>query len=637
MNEKGGKTAIERQDEATSELRWQKTFNAVNDAICILDMSGKILQCNRAMCEFMKMRMSDIIGKTCWVLVHCTSTPIKGCPVEHVKETRKRETNVLPLNGRWFNVTADPLFDENNDLIGAVHIIQDITEQKNLDDELLGEKEFIETMVNCMPGTFYIIDHKGRFIRWNKAIEEMTGYSAEKLHGMNALQIIHEDDRKRIAEKIREVFETGSFSQEETRVYTKNGEQIHILTGKRMIVGKEMYLIGNGMDITERKKTDKALKESEERYRKLAETAHDAIFIVSCDNRIQYINSFAAKNMGFLPEEIIGEKIEKIFPSEQSDIMKQNLQRICSKGEPFYAEEHISRQNQDHWQNSWLVPIKDSSGKVNEVMGISRDITMIKHAEDAMRIAKVEAERANLVKNNFLHTMSHELRTPLNAILGFSEILKHETYGELNDKQIHFVNNIIEGGSNLLNIIAQILEVVSMDEGMVGLVIEKINIHETVNNVLSDIKKNAEVNNIDMELNIDPQLEYIHADKQKLKKILITLLDNAMKFSKHDGGIIKINIKNDEEMVRFSVSDTGIGIKEEDLTNLFRKFTQLDSGLNRRYGGIGIGLVIAKQFVEMQGGTITASSKYNEGSTFTFTLPIAVRRMEKYNEKSTCS
>ncbi|MCZ7402966.1 MAG: PAS domain S-box protein [Candidatus Methanoperedens sp.] len=878
---------LKREEIVSSELKWQKTFDALNDSICLLDMKGKILQCNRAMCDFMKMQMSDIIGKTCWVLVHGTAGPIDGCPVERMKETRKRETMLLSINERWFNVTADPLFDETEELIGAVHIIQDITGRKKIEEELLSEKAFTEMIIDSLPETFYMIDHEGKFIRWNKAIEELTGYPAEKLRGMNALQIIHEDDRKLVSKKIQEVFEKGS-AHAEVRIITKNGERIHLLTGKRMVIGKEMYLIGSGLDITERKHTEEALlqisdrlklatsaakigiwdldlinnklvwddkmyqlygimkesfsgayeaweaclnpddliqerektqmalrgekeydtefcvlwpdksvhyikangmvqrdssgravrmlgtnwditeikeatkaiseselrfrtllenardgilvadintkkfimsnkmmcmmlgyspveirslsvvdihpekdlgraletfekqakeepvsntdipvkrkdgtvfyadintslinvggkkyllglfrdtterrradetlKVSEERYRKLAEAAHDAIFTIDCDNnRIQYINSFAANNMGFLPEEIIGQKIETIFPSEKTDLMKQNVQKICLKGEPFYTEERISLQNQEHWQSSWLVPIKDTAGRVNEVMGISRDITTIKRTEDDLRIAKVEAESANMVKTNFLHTMSHELRTPLNAILGFSEMLKH---GELNEKQKHFVDNIIEGGKNLHNVIGQILEVVRLDEGQLELSIENIPVHEIVNEVLSVIKEKATVNNIIIKINIDPRLEYIQADKQKLKKILISLLDNAVKFSKREGGIIKINIKQDKYAVRFSVSDTGIGIKEEDMTNLFRKFTQLDSGMNRKYGGIGIGLVIAKQFVEMQGGTIKAESKYGEGSTFTFTLPIAMRRKEKYNDKSTCS
>jgi|GEM_PF-1700957 len=889
MNRKGpGSADLEKQNEASSELKWQKTFDAVNDAICFLDMEGKILQCNRAMCDLMKMQASEIIGKICWVLVHGTSGPIEGCPVQHMKKTRKRETMLLSFNERWFNVTADPLFDEDNDLIGAVHIIQDITERKKIEEDLLSEKVFIETIIDSLPGTFYMIDHEGRFIRWNKAIEELTGYTAEKLRGMNALQIIQNDDREQVAKKIQEVIEKGS-SQAEVRIITKNGERIHLLTGRRLNIGKKMYLIGNGLDITERKHIDEALcqisdrlqlatqaakigiwdldlinnkllwddkmyqlygitpdrfsgayeawesclhpddliqerekvqmalhgekeydtefrviwpdksvhylkaigmiqldssgravrmlgtnwdttelklttkalseselrfrtllenardgilvadintkkfimsnkmmckmlgyspeeikslsvadihpekdlgraletfekqvkeefvsnteipvkrkdgtvfyadinsslinvggktylmglfrdtterrranealKESEERYRNLAEAAHDAIFIIDCDNRIQYINSFAAKNIGVLPEELIGRELEKVFLPEQSEQMKRHLQKICLLGEPFYTEERLLLQDQEHWQSSWLVPIKDNSGKVKAVMGISRDITEIKRTEDALRIAKVEAESANMVKTNFLHTMSHELRTPLNAILGFSEMLKHETQGELNEKQKHFVDNIIEGGNNLLDVIGRILEVVRTDEGTIGLGIEKIEVHETVNEVLRVIKDKVASNNIIMELKIDPRLEYMRVDKQKLKKILINLLDNAVKFGKQ-GGIIKINIKKDKDMVRFSISDNGIGIKEEDMRNLFRKFTQLDSGWNRKYGGIGIGLAIAKQFVELQGGTITAESKYGEGSTFTFTLPIEVRRMEKYNDKSTCS
>jgi PAS domain S-box-containing protein len=258
-----------------------------------------------------------------------------------------------------------------------------------------------------------------------------------------------------------------------------------------------------------------------------------------------------------------------------------------------------------------------------------RDITERKKIEEALKLARDEAERASMAKTNFLQTMSHELRTPLNAVLGFSEILKQKTSGELNEKQEHFLDNIITGGNNLLNIISQILEVVKMDEGTLELHIEKIPVPETVDEVIGTILEKAVKKNVLIEKKLDPELEYIEADKQKFRQVFINLLDNAVKFSKDGGGTVTVAAKKEGEMARFSVSDTGIGIREDDVGKLFQKFTQLENGTTRKYQGTGIGLAISKQFVELHRGRIWAESKSGEGSTFTFILPVDTKKIDR--------
>ncbi|MDP2844831.1 MAG: HAMP domain-containing sensor histidine kinase, partial [Candidatus Methanoperedens sp.] len=232
----------------------------------------------------------------------------------------------------------------------------------------------------------------------------------------------------------------------------------------------------------------------------------------------------------------------------------------------------------------------------------------------------------DILKKHFINTMSHELRTPLNSILGFSELLKRKTVGELNEKQEHYIDNIQTGGNRLLNIISQILEVVRMENGTSELHIEKIPVPEIVDVAIGVIKENAEKNNVVVEKTLDSKLEYIEADWQKLKQVFINLLENAVKFSKPEGGVVSVRAKRKGDMAEFSISDTGIGIKEEDMGKLFQKFTQLESGTTRKYGGTGLGLAITKQLVELHGGRIMVESKYGEGSTFTFSIPLETKK-----------
>jgi signal transduction histidine kinase len=221
--------------------------------------------------------------------------------------------------------------------------------------------------------------------------------------------------------------------------------------------------------------------------------------------------------------------------------------------------------------------------------------------------------------------MSHELRTPLNSIIGFSELLKQKIFGDLNEKQEHYVDNINKSGKHLLDLITSVLDICCLEEGRVEVFVEKLRVQDIIKDAILLTKEKAQKHNITFKIDIDPQLDIIEGDRRSIKQILCNLLSNAVKFSKPEGGVVTVTAKKEGDMARFSVSDTGIGIKKEDMDKLFRTFEQIDSGICRKYGGAGLGLAIVKQLVEIHGGTITVESKYGEGSTFTFLLPLKSR------------
>ncbi|MFA4956837.1 MAG: HAMP domain-containing sensor histidine kinase [Candidatus Methanoperedens sp.] len=239
-----------------------------------------------------------------------------------------------------------------------------------------------------------------------------------------------------------------------------------------------------------------------------------------------------------------------------------------------------------------------------------------------VHLENLRLEAADKAKSEFIANMSHELRTPLNSSIGFSELLKQGMAGELNEKQKHYVDNILTSNQFLLTLINDILDISKIEAGKIELVIDKMSVPETIQETLSLIKEKAMKHNVLLKTEFDPELEFIEADKQRVKQILFNLINNAVKFSKEEGGTVTITAKKEGAMAQISVSDTGIGIKEENVCKLFHKFEQLESGISQKYGGTGLGLAITKQLVEQHGGTITAQSKYRAESTFTFTLPI---------------
>jgi signal transduction histidine kinase len=218
--------------------------------------------------------------------------------------------------------------------------------------------------------------------------------------------------------------------------------------------------------------------------------------------------------------------------------------------------------------------------------------------------------------------MSHELRTPLNSIIGFSDILKQRTIGELNEKQEKYLDNISGSGQHLLGLVNEILDITILDAGKLELSIRKIPVNITIDENIERIRQKTQEKKVTISKDIDPQLQFIEVDIEKFSHILQQLLDNAIKFSKAEGGVIKITALKTGNMAQFSISDNGIGIKEENMEKLFLVFQQLDSGLSRKYCGTGLGLSISKKLVELHGGNIWAESKYGEGTTFTFKIPI---------------
>ncbi len=239
-----------------------------------------------------------------------------------------------------------------------------------------------------------------------------------------------------------------------------------------------------------------------------------------------------------------------------------------------------------------------------------------------------ENKEINITKSDFFSIASHDLRTPLNSVIGFSELLRQGTAGGLNEKQERYVNYVLSSGKEMLDLISDILDLSTAEAGNIKLVIEGVSVQATIDEIFNIIKEKAAKNNIVLKKGLDPALDFIEVDKQRFEQVLFNLLSNAIKSSRTNGATVTITAKRDGDMARFSVTDTGIGIKEENMEKLFKEFVQLDPSVSGKNGGSGLELAISKKLVELHRGKIWAESKYGEGSTFTFLLPIQAKRQD---------
>ena len=298
-------------------------------------------------------------------------------------------------------------------------------------------------------------------------------------------------------------------------------------------------------------------------------------------------------------------------------------------GQTLEQEEQWELEDGVHTYLTVKFPIRDGDGEITAVGGIGTDITERKAAEEAILAAMSEAESANRTKTEFLANMSHELRTPLNAIIGFSEIIMKETLGPIGSiKYRDYADDIHESGRHLLALINDILDLSKVDSGTDELHEENIEIAGTANAVVKLVMGLARSGNIKLELDVSDDIPLLYADERKVKQILLNLLSNAIKFTPEDGKVtLKIWSRTESGTV-FQVTDTGIGIAFKDIPKAFSPFQQIDSGLNRKHDGTGLGLPLTKALVEMHGGYLDLQSEVGVGTTVTVRFP--AQRMVAY-------
>jgi len=408
-------------------------------------------------------------------------------------------------------------------------------------------------------------------------------------------------------------------------------------------------------EITERQRAEEAFRESELRFRQLAEHIHEIFYLFEVESEQMLYISPAYEQIWGRSERALYQQatdfIEAVHPDDRPGVYTMLDQH--TRGENSTIEYRIVRPNGEvRWILDRSFPFRDSIRNVYRVAGIAEDITERKQAEEALRqmndvleqrvaertaalsAANIELAKATRLKDEFLASMSHELRTPLNAILGLSEALQEQVYGPLTDKQGQSLRRIEESGRHLLALITDILDLSKIEAGKVALNVTPVDVEGVCQASLRLIHESAQKKQLHVTSRVDLAVSTLAADERRLKQMVVNLLSNAVKFTPAGGSIgLEVTAHPHEQEVDFTVWDTGIGIAEADMERLFRPFVQLDSSLARHHAGTGLGLSLVARLAALHGGRVTLESTVGQGSRFSIVMPWRVTTQDRGPER----
>ncbi len=399
-------------------------------------------------------------------------------------------------------------------------------------------------------------------------------------------------------------------------------------------------LMGMVRDISERKLAENRLQEQAS----LLQLAKSAIIVRDPTGGITFWSRGAHLLYGWNAEETMGKVTHEIlqtqFPKPLAEIETELRRSGNWDGELVHTRKDGLKITVD---SLWAVE-RNARGEVARILEINNDITARKQAERALReshenlerkvvertaelhLAKEVAETAARAKSEFLASMSHELRTPLNGIIGFTEFLVDGRPGPLNVKQKEYLEDVLNSGRHLLQLINDVLDLAKVEAGRIELHPESFPLEKAVREVCSVATPIAQKKNIEIEISVAPELNDVCLDQVKFKQVVYNLLSNALKFTDAGGSVEIQCAPKGMRQFKLSVKDNGIGIKPEALSRLFKEFEQIDSGVSRRHEGTGLGLALTRKIVEMQGGSVSVASEFGKGSTFTVILPMIYQK-----------
>ncbi len=634
-----------RVQQRTQELQEREEqlrdfFDNATDLIQSVSSQGSFLFVNRAWKKTLGYSEGELENLSIFQIIHPED-------LEHCQSAMQSlfsgeqcigmETRFVTKNGRTIVVEGNVNCQLKNGIPVATRgIFRDVTERKQAERALLESKQFLQTILESFPLFIFWKDRASVYLGCNQNFANIAGLAEPS-------EIIGKTDYDMPwANSEAQIYQNDDFQVMNSAIpklgiietqYQANGNVAWVETNKiplRDLNGDVIGILGTYHDISDRKLAEETLAESEAFNRQLV--TEFPIGLASCrlDGHLVFVNTVFAQILGRTVEEVLSLSYWDITPSKYADQEAEQLRLIHTEGRYGpYEKEYIHK-------DGHLVPVLLSGIRILSngeflIWSSVQDISDRKQAEAQLQLANEELMRATRLKNEFLANMSHELRTPLNAILGMIEGIQDEVFGIVNERQLNALNTAEKSASHLLTLINDILDVAKIESGNIELNISQVVVGQLCSSSLAFVKQQALKKRIQLQTQIPPHLPQLLVDETRMRQVLLNLLTNAVKFTL-EGGTVTLTVSllppeqnaSQSSYMRIAVTDTGIGIAPENITKLFKPFVQIDSALNRKYTGTGLGLALVKQIVEIHGGQVGLTSEVGVGSCFTIDLPYEI-------------
>lgn len=631
-----GRDITTRKNAEAAQARLAAIVNSSDDAIVSKDLNGRITSWNPGAERILGYTAAEMIGQPIKTIIpedrHAEEDDIlarlaRGESVDHFETVRvKKDGSLIDIS-----ITISPLKDATGQIIGASKIAREVTAQKRMQEQLRSSEERFRLAADAAQALIYEVDLVSGKAAIAYGLQRLTGFTPNELPLSNDSwhARIHPDDLAAHLERVKAVIKSGDHYRSEYRVRHANGSWIHVEDLGQVIrasAGRAVRLAGSIIDVTQRKQFEDALRDSEERFRTLADNISQFAWIADASGSITWYNQRWYDYTGTTLEAVRGWGWKQVHHPDHVDRVVARFQHSLDTGELW--EDTFPLRGKDgnfRWFLSRAVPIRDQAGNISRWFGTNTDVTEQREAAESLRELADKLRDADRRKDEFLAMLAHELRNPLAPIRNAVHILQL-TEGISDDVQsIHAVMD--RQLNQLVRLVDDLLDVSRVQLGKIDLRRDQVDLKTVITQAVETCRPALDEAQHDLRLAIPPQPFIVNGDAQRLAQVFSNLLNNASKYSA-PGSKIVIALHRDDQDAVVAVKDNGVGIDHDALPHIFDVFTQVESSLERSKGGLGIGLALVRQLVELHGGSVTAKSEgLDRGSEFIVRLPIAAQRI----------
>jgi PAS domain S-box-containing protein len=646
---------ITERKNTESRLRYlndtqEAVLNGTNYAIVFADTKGVIKSFNKGAEKMLGYKAEEMINlQTPAVFLYQPEIEAKAAKLSRELSTtiqpgfealiinpkkgriETHEWTYIRKNGQKFPVsqTVCSIKNANEEITGYLWVSRNLSEEKQTEEALKISEEKYRNIIEKSTDIIYKTNKNGFFNFVNPVAERITGFSKRELANMHFSELIRPDYKKTAMLFYRKQVEAKkSTTYLEFPIVTKLGLEKWIGQSVQYFqIGEDDYeLTSLAMDITEKKIHEKSILVQEEKYRNIIANINLGLVEVDMDEIIKYCNQAFCELSGYTTAELIGKNIlELLVVEENRDWVKNKIHDRLAGMSDTYETLIRNKNGELRW---WMIsgaPNYDDAGNLIGTIGIHLDVTERKNLENELEASRKKAEESSKAKEAFLANMSHEIRTPLNAIIGMLRELSLES---LNENQRMYLQNTSTASQHLFSVLNNILDVSKIEAGEFNLDAQHFSFNGILNDVKSIMGNKALEKNLFLNVSVSNAVrKTLIGDPVRIKQILLNLVGNAIKFTDKGGITLKCELESGtttEQTLSLSIIDTGIGMDNSYLKNIFTKFSQEDISTSRKYGGTGLGMAITRELVHLMKGNIDVESQKNVGTVVTVKLSLPI-------------